>query len=202
MLFQFGGQFGRGFFQGLERFGFIDAIFPFALVFTIVYGILRKIQIFGKDASNRFDLIIALVTGVAFVYPHVTGRYAAFGIADPVNIINQSIPQVGVIIIAIVMFLILIGLLGFKGKFGALQQIMALLAVVVVGYIFLEAAGWFTSSTMLRFLSNNPDLQLFIVIILVLGGLLWFLGEDRSGGENGGKRFTKFLDTFIGDPNK
>jgi len=100
MLFQFaGGRFGTGFFQSLARYGFIDAIFPFVLVFTIVYGMLRKIRIFGQDASNRFDIIIALVTGTAFVYPHISGDYSRYGFADPVVIINQAIPQIGVIIV-------------------------------------------------------------------------------------------------------
>ena len=200
MLFQFyGGRFGGAFFQNLESFGFIDAIFPFALVFTVVYGILRKIKIFGKDASNRFDIIIALVTGVAFVYPHVSGRYQTWGVTDPVNIINQSIPQVGVFIIAILMFMILLGMLGFS-KFGALQQLTALLAFIVVIAIFANAAGWLTSSW-ISYYFGDPDVQAFLVIILVLGGLLFFLGEEKPGGGGGLEGWTKNLEKLVGKPD-
>ncbi len=194
MLFQF---FGGGVFQTFERWGMFDALLPFALVFTVVYGILRKIQIFGKEASNRLDVIVALVTATAFVYPHLSGRYNQWGVADPVSIINASIPQVGVIIIAVVMFLILIGLLGFK-SFGALQQITALLGFFVVGYIFLNAAGYLNFSWL--WFMNNPDIQAFIVIVIVLGGLLWFLGEEKPGGKSAFKSLAEGLKDLIGEP--
>jgi|SRR3989338_5825121 len=193
MLFQF---YGGGVFQTFERWGMFDALLPFALVFTVVYGILRKIKIFGESASNRLDIIIALVTASAFVYPHLSGRYNQWGVADPVNIINESIPQVGVIIIAIVMFLIMIGLLGFK-KFGVLQQGMVFLSFLLVGYIFLNAAGYLTLSW-LSFM-NNPDLQAFLVIVLVLGGLLFFLSEGPPSSEGPLSGLKKIFKDLVGE---
>lgn len=198
MLFQFaGGRFGVGFFQTLERWGFMDAIFPFALVFTVVYAILRKLDLWGEDndKANKINLVVAVIMAVTFIYPHISGRYRAWGVADPVDIINTSIPQVGVILIAIVMFLVLIGMLGFDEFQGGLQQLAFVGALLAVIYIFVDAAGYW-NFPMLNFLSD-PNLQAFVVILLVLGGLIYFLGSD-DGGSGGAESAKNFLKWFSG----
>jgi len=199
MLFQFGGSIGNTFFRSLERWGFIDSLFPFALVFVIIYGILRKIRIFGQDASNRFDVIIALVSATAFVYPHFSGAYRSYGVVDPVVLINTAIPQIGIILVAVVLFLVLIGTLGFKEFKGPLQQMAVLASIFIVGYIFMNSAGYF-QSPWLSFLSD-PDIQAFIVVVLVLGGLLFFLGDEGESKE-AGKGLKEFLQNIVGSGGK
>ena len=48
------------FFRLLESYGFTDALLPFLLIFTIVFAVLQKTNILGKDKKN-FNVILALV---------------------------------------------------------------------------------------------------------------------------------------------
>lgn len=98
----------------LESMGLTDVILPFVLVFTIVFAVLQKAKIFG-DQSKKYNVIFALVVGLLVVIPHVTGRYPPG--ADVVDIINQAIPSVSVLVIAIIMFLVLVGIF-FEPKKG------------------------------------------------------------------------------------
>jgi len=95
----------------LNEQGLFDILLPFVLVFTIVYAVLHKIKLFGKD-SKQFDVMIALVMGLAVVFPHVlwgvndpTVSTLSNGMPDIVNIINASLPNVSIVIVAIVMAL-------------------------------------------------------------------------------------------------
>lgn len=213
MLFQFaGGRFGVGFFQTLERWGFMDSIFPFALAFTVTYAVLAKTKIFLKkkgDGSvdpkekvraNKINLVVSIIMGILFIYPHISGRYRQWGLNDPVDIVNASIPQVGVILVGVLLFMILIGAMGFKGLAGTgLKKIAFLLAFLGVGYIFLDSAGYL-NFTRLNFL-RDPNMQAFLVILLVLGGLLYFLGSDGQPRQPDEKHpIDKFLTWFSEKP--
>lgn len=167
----------------LENLGLTDVILPFILIFAVTFAVLRKSKIF-KD-NQRLDALVALVLGLAVVIPHVLGRYPPN--ADVVNIINRALPNVAAVLIALVMLFILVGIWGVEAEWGkGVHGIVVFIAIIVIGYIFGRAAGWFTHGWP-RWLSwlSNPDTQALIVIILIFGLIIWFITapESKSEGE-------------------
>lgn len=99
-------------FTFLQRLGLVDVLLPFVLVFVIVYGILDKVKILGKDSRNA-NLIVAMVMGFLVV-----------GVINYVNIINDIVRLFGLLVIMVICFAIIYGLFGndlqfIKKKSGA-----------------------------------------------------------------------------------
>ncbi|HLD88599.1 MAG TPA: hypothetical protein VI894_00180 [Candidatus Nanoarchaeia archaeon] len=163
-------------FTYLADIGVLDSLLPFLLVFTIVFAILQKGNIFGTEKKN-INVVIALIMGLAVVIPHVTGTYPPN--ADVVNIMNSALPNVSIVIIAVIMVLLMIGIFAPDVSwFGSsIQGWMVLIAIAAVFFIFGNAAGWWQTPTTLSFL-NNPDTQALIVIILVFGIIVWWVTSE------------------------
>src|SRR3989344_318442 len=175
----------------LEGMGLLDVVLPLILFFTILFAALQKTKILGdKDGSTpaekagkKYNVIVALVFGLVGVIPHVLYGGGAGGAADgkmrigsklfpdPVEIINNSLPSVAIWVIAILMFLLILGLMipGEKVLQWPVSGWAALLAVLVIGYIFGSAAGWWgdlSRSSFVRSLGlSNPN-NLFGVLML------------------------------------
>jgi len=170
-------------FEGLVnvfmQWDIIEFLVPFLLVFTIVYAVLQKTKILG-DGRKNYNVILALVMGLAVVVPHFTGMYTSF---DPVAVINTSLPQVSIILVAIVMVLLIIGVFGneFDVAGTSLAAWVAIAAIVIVAIIFGSSVGWFHLPTWLGFLAINPDLQALIVMVLIFAVIIWFITKEPKG---------------------
>ncbi len=161
----------------LESYGLTDALLPFLLIFAVVFAILQKVKIFGKDKRN-INVILALVIGLLVVIPHVTNSYPPGG--DVVEIMNNAIPNVSLILISIIMLLILVGVFGSEIDIAgtSLAGWIALISLLIVGYIFGRAAGWFQYlPNWLQWL-DDPDTQALVIILLVFGLLIWFVTKE------------------------
>ncbi len=181
------------FFGRLDSWGFLDIIVPFLLIFIIIYAILQKTKILGEGKKN-YNIVVALAISLAAIIPHVVNPGGA---ADVVYIINNSLPNVSVILIAIVMFLLLIGLMGGQVRWigSATTGWIALLAGLVILYIFGVSAGWFGPIQQLGWLMDS-DTQAIVIIILVFGLIIWFITSDSE--ESGVYRGVKHLGEGIG----
>jgi hypothetical protein len=185
-------------FQQLESFGLSDVLLPFILIFAVVFAILGTINIFGKNSKN-INIIVALSMGLLVVVPHVTGTYPAG--ADVVEIMNHSIPNVSAVIIAIVMMMILIGVFGVKFNLEKqkLGGVVAVIALIIVLFIFGSSAGWFTYGwpSWLSFL-NDSDTLMMIVVLLVFGLIVAFITSEEKKPED---KFNlgKVMKEWIGD---
>ncbi|MFH1916087.1 MAG: hypothetical protein ABIJ21_02380 [Nanoarchaeota archaeon] len=167
----------------LDQIGVADVLLPFILIFTIIFAILQKTKIFGetKDgkAHRNFDTVVALVMGLAVVIPHVMGRYPPG--ADIVEIMNNALPNISLIIVAILMLLLIIGIFGHDINLAGspIGGWFVILAILIVGFIFGRAAGWFQGPGWLGFL-DDPETQTLVVIILVFGIIVWFVTKDDT----------------------
>ena len=94
-----------------QSYGVMDFLLPFLLVFTIIFAVTAKLPLF-KDNKN-FRVVIALVLGLVFVVPHITGDYPLG--YDPVQVMNSALPSISLVSIAAVMLLLLMGLFGTFG---------------------------------------------------------------------------------------
>lgn len=174
----------------LEDVGVADVLLPFLLVFTLVFAIMEKIQVFGKDKKN-VHIIVALVMGLAVVIPHVAGVYP--NQADVVNIINTALPNISVGIIALVMLILLLGLWGgstFDLSQSKVTGWIIFLAFLFVGFVFIRAAGyWENFPTWLYFL-EDPGTQALIVIVVIFFALVGYITKEP------GERKEGFIDEF------
>ena len=178
-----GAFFTRGV-QALDTLGISDVLLPFLLVFTIVFAVIHKSKMFGEQKKN-IDVMVALIMGLAVIIPHVTNSYPPDW--DVVNIMNAALPNVSLVIIAILAIMLIIGLLGGTPTWSGsnLNGIIVILAFVTVVYIFGSAANFWTISDKLWFLSD-PDTQALVVVILVFGILVSFITKDEGTvGERG-----------------
>ena len=176
----------RDVFYVLERWGLSDAILPFLLIFAIFFAILQKTKLFGEQ-SKHINVTIALVMGLLFVVPHITNSYPVQ--FDVVEIMNRALPATSIVVLAIVMFLILIGLFGAdtnKAGFpiGTAVMVVALLLII---FIFGASAGWWARDINYWFTDFFSDEAVIIVIlIIVFGIIISFItgeeGKDKKGG--------------------
>jgi hypothetical protein len=184
----------QSFIAALDAWGVTDVLSPFILVFTIVFATLQKTKILG-DGKKNYNVMVALVMGLAVVIPHIVGRYP-FNF-DPVNVINASLPQVSIILVAIIMLLLIIGIFGNERELGgtSLAGWVVLFAIVAVLLIFGSAVGWFPLPIWLGFLLD-PELQALIIMILVFGIIIWFITKDDSKKDDKEKGLGRWMEDF------
>ena len=99
------------FFITMNNWGLWDIMLPFILVFTVMFAMLQKTNVLGENKKN-LNMAVSLVLGLSFVVPHVLRLYPAH--ADPVEIINKALPQVSVVVIAVMMLMVFNPLISFS----------------------------------------------------------------------------------------
>jgi hypothetical protein len=187
------------FFERVNEWGVLDSLLPFLLVFTLLFAILQKSKILGAGKKN-FNVIIALVIALMVVIPHITGMYPQG--KDVVSIMNDALPQVSLVIVAIVMALLIIGLLGGEAKWlgGSLSGWIAILAFLIIVYVFGGSAGWWEDLG--RKLGWwGTDTVSIVIIILVFAIVIWYITKGDSDAEKASKGFNlvkEFGDMFKG----
>ena len=191
-------------FQTLYNIGLYDVMLPFMLIFVLVFAILQKSNILSDDAkeARKYNAVVALIMGLIFVIPHSIGLYPAH--ANPVVIINTALPNVGVILVALMAFFLIIGLFGgstnWTSKVGGW---VALLSFIVVGYIFGRAAGWFHTIPSWLLWLDNPDTQAILIVVAVFGIIVHFITKEPKDNNNDGSSVQKAmtaLGEFLGKP--
>ena len=125
----------KEFFMNLEEWGLTDVMLPFLLIFVIIFAILHKTKILGETKKN-LNIVVAIVTALIVVIPHVTNTFPPD--ADPVEIINNALPQVSLLLVAVIFLLILIGVFGQDSVFLGMTApgLVALLSLVAIVLIF------------------------------------------------------------------
>lgn len=183
-----GGILARGIYQ-LQEIGVADIILPFILIFTIVFAVLQKTKILGVDDSGKarknFNAVIALVMGLAVVIPHVVGAYPSDR-SDIVNIINSALPNISIILVAVIMMLLIIGVFGGGVDIAgtSLSGWAVLFSILATVFIFGSAARWWELPIWLGFMLDS-DTQALIVVILVFALIIWFITkEDKPADAN------------------
>jgi len=204
-----GGYGGGGVFQNIlyrmEYWGLSDVILPFILIFTVVFAVMQKVKPLGPDAQTKqFNAVISLVMALAVVIPHVLGYYPTN--ADIVNIINAALPQVSIVLVAILMVLLIVGLFGGKAEWGGgLSGWIAFFAFILVVYIFGRAAGWFEYLPSWLYWLDNPDTQAMLIVVAIFAIIIYYVTKEPLPPEKRGqtlKDFSKSWSDLFGGANK
>lgn len=164
----------------LESWGVRDSILPFMFVFVLVFAILEKVKILGSQAK-KFNIVIAIIFGLLFVIPHVMNYYP-YGNYDPVQIVNDSIPDVSLTVIFIFLFFLLVATLSGKGPEAILSPSMTkfilLGAAIAVVFIFGGNAGWWETGLLNGITSEDIG---NVAIILFFLFLIYYVTKGEEG---------------------
>lgn len=166
--------------ENLERAGFVDVVLPFLLIFTIMYAVFQKTHILGEKKKN-FNAVVSLVIALLVVIPHVTRRYPPD--SDPITILNNAIPQVSLIIVAVIFLLILIGVFGQEKVFLGLAAPgwVMFISIIIIIAIFGGSAGWWDGKfEQWMAYYFGPDAIAWVVIILVFGLVFMFITSEPT----------------------
>jgi len=154
--------------QQLEAVGAYDVVFPFLLIFTITFGILQKIQLFGDESKGSgINMTLSIVMGLLAIR---TGFL--------VSVINVFVPRTATMLIIIFALLLLIGL--STGKTHANMKgvtIVVAFAVAIIGFVWALMAGTGPGWQLPRWMTldqNNIGLLLvFGMIIFTIIAVIW-----------------------------
>jgi len=165
----------------LDQWGLSDVLLPFLLIFVLVYALLQKTKILGDEKKN-LNIVVAIVMGMLIVVPHVTHRFPQN--ADPVDIINSALPQVSVVLVAIVFLLVMIGVFGQDYVFLGVTMPgwITFISFGIIILIFGGAAGWWAGDfggTLENFFGTEG--VAIVVMLLVFGiTIAWVTGESKE----------------------
>jgi len=159
-------------FKIMESWGMLDVLLPFLLIFTVVFAVLQKAKIFGAD-SKRFNVVIALVLGMVVVIPHILGTYPAG--QDAVLIINNLLPNVALVLVAIVMVLLLSGVFGYTSPSSGASGAILIPAFAIIIWLFGLSAGWWANFS---WFNIDPDTIAVVLVLLVFGIIIWIITSD------------------------
>src|SRR3989344_526736 len=126
----------------LRDFGLFDVILPFLLVFTITYAVLEKTRILGTIKVTGTDEYIPnknLNSMVSFVV-----ALLVVATANIVRAINESLPNIVLLLVASLSFLLLIGIflkdaMDFPGQHPGWNFTFVIIMFIAVILIFLNA---------------------------------------------------------------
>jgi len=165
----------------LDSWGLTDVLLPFMLIFVLIFAILQKTKILGED-KRRFNMVIALVIGALVVIPHVLNMYPPN--ADIVDIMLKSLPQVSILVVAILMLLVLIGLLGAQATWmgSSLSGWVAIAAFIIIVVIFGGAAGWWERWGWFENVFGSNTIAV-LIMLLVFALIIWFVTKGEGKGE-------------------
>lgn len=185
----YGGYGFTGMILTLEQWGVLDVILPFILVFTLVFAVFEKTEILSsvKEKNKKYSAVIAMVMAFAVVIPHVTGNYY-YGF-DVVEIINNALPQVSLLLVAVLMMLLTLGLWTGKRANGhkGIGKWFTLASGAIVVLIFLGSMGFMNVPSWVYMLLNS-DMAPLAVAILVFGLIIKFItGSGKPDYEKKGR---------------
>jgi hypothetical protein len=152
----------------------IGYVLPFVLVFTVVFAILQKSGILGKD-KKQIDAIVALVIGLVTI-----------SFANAVGIITSLLPFMAVAIVIILIFLILIAMMSVSGGEFELPKalkntLIGLVSIAVVIAVMIATGAW---NYVLDkwFYGTGEGLANFIFITAVLVAVAFVVWPKKKDG--------------------
>lgn len=188
----------ENFIRTLDQWGLTEVLLPFLLIFVVMYAILTKTKILGEGKKN-LNVTVAVVVGLLVVIPHVMGTLPSD--KDPVEILNKALPQVSIVIVAIIFLLVLIGVFGQEQVFLGMTMPgwVTLISVIVILTIFGSAAGWWQPG-ITQSIQNffGADALSIVIMILVFGIIIAYItSEPKEGPSQGLKKVGIDLDKLF-----
>jgi len=156
---------------------FVDIIFPFLLVFVLIFAILEKTKVLGED-KHSINSIVSLVIGLIFI---------AF--PGPREIVIKVIPFLAVVAVVILVFMILFGFVaandkGFKMNKGLVITFGILIGIAMIVVLLAITGYWDTFLEVFQGDSSGTIVTSIIFLAIIGGAMAVVLstGGKTSGG--------------------
>src|SRR3989344_257782 len=158
----------------LESFGFFDIILPFILVFTLIFAILEKTEIFGKDKKN-----LNAIASFAIAFFVV-------GATNIVPVLKDALPMISLVLVVIISFMLLYGSLHTgkeEFKLGGYRTLIGVIAFFAVILIFAGSIRDESGDSWLKViwdyivndLASGPVVSTVVFLGLIIL-VVWFVG--------------------------
>lgn len=174
----------QGTLEFLKGFGVFDVIVPFLLFFAIIFAFLEKTSILGKKKSN-VNLIVALSVSLLVIATN-----------KAVNFISTVIPNMILILVLLVMFVMITGVFFKEGDYsfyeshkGMFGFFMVLLFILTIGFV-LQAWPVEGSTTLLERMwdaiasGSSGEVVSGVVFLAVMVGAIVFIMKSKSGSDS------------------
>lgn len=169
------------FFALAKTYGIFEFYLPFLLVFTLFFGLLQKIKIFGEQSKN-INIIIALVAALyVMVYSPAAITITQF--------FSTFFTQTSIVLVTLLVGIMIVGLVAspiLQGKkweeFGkrALGGVV-LIAVLIGVSIFYLSGGPQLFSQIIPGLNISGDDLILLVLLAITVIAVWYM--TKGGGE-------------------
>ncbi len=157
--------------QSFKDIGGFDVFLPFVLIFTISFAVLQKAKILG-DKKN-INAVVALVIGLLLVQNQ-----------NIVNIINTFLPNISLVLVVILMFLLVVGIFAGEHKgwtSGGLYAAAIIISIIFVAWSFFASSvsdRWNLPYWLTNIDSQTISVIIFIAIFLVV--IFWMSKESKE----------------------
>ena len=163
----------------LKDFGFFDVVLPFLLVFTIVFGVLEKTKLFGttdKKPKQNINAMIAFVIALFFV--------AATNLVEATA---QFLPQVVVLLITLMSFMMLVGFFYADQEFSFEKHTFWKVFLTIIFFIGIVLLAWHAYSPetfegLGGFWESTTGVTIIFLVIIV-GTILFVTMGGKKGGD-------------------
>ena len=178
--------------QFLKDFGVFDVILPFLLVFSIVFAILEKTKVLGEEEGGMPKR--SLNSMVAFVV-----ALLVVAVNKIVYAINTALPNVVLLIVIVVAFLMLVGIFYKEGEFNFKEKhplwtkfflviLFVLIVLIFLDSIMVEDTDQSMLDKALEYIEENvrgPVITSFIFLIIAVLAIVYVVrgpkpSEDKN----------------------
>lgn len=174
-----------------RAFGLFDVVLPFLLIFTIIFAILEKTRILGHEGDEKQTPKKNLNAMVAFVV-----ALLVVATNKVVSAINASLPNVVLLIVVFLSFLLMLGIFWQDGEFdfkkmhGTWYSIFTVLLFIGLIIIFMDAIkldnGQSWLDYLINFAGNGGSGSVFgsvVFLVIMLAAIAFVVrGPKPTGG--------------------
>ena len=161
------------FFQNLQSYGFYDYLLPFLLIFTIIFAMLEKTMIMGKEGDKpRTNINTLLAVIIAFIVVVQT---------EIVMIINTYLSKMALLIIIVLIFLLLLGVFGANVSQGLSGWLLGLgFFISLIGVLWALSPDIGLGNWLSQYYMFSEADKAFLVMLLVIGGVIFFVTRNPA----------------------
>jgi len=167
------------------KFGLFDVVLPFLLVFTLMFAILEKTRVLGTENDKPRANLNSMVSFIIAMLVVATNK---------TKIINEALPNVVLLVVMILAFLILLGLfyktgeLDFSTKHAGFYKV--LVGVLFVGILLIFLNSIYLDGTKTSWLEygfkytldniSGPVVTSIIFLLIALGAIVFITGGKKK----------------------
>ncbi|MAG45213.1 MAG: hypothetical protein CMH63_00365 [Nanoarchaeota archaeon] len=172
----------RNIVEGSQDAGVFDVLLPFLLVFAVIFAVLQKIELFGKDnKGKKVDGVVSLIMAAFLVSQ-----------TELVTILQGFLPRISMAIVVLLMLLLVVGVFTRNSDW---QKGMLLVGVLVsIGLVLWAigaAAGWDVP-----FVDSITDQDIAVLLMVGVFILVIYLIVKEPGDSSGGGGLDKVLNAI------